>query len=316
MKIPTYLTLLLGFCFLPISHGEEESDNVIGATCMTTKNPFFITIQKAMEEEAAKHGYKIRYLSGDDNVEAQHKQVLDFVSDGVMAIAVNPVDSKAIGPAIQRANEAGIPVFTFDMKVIDPDAQIVAHVGTNNFQGGRLAGEAMVEALGEAGGKVVVLDLKAAESCIQRVAGFKEYLGEHNAANPDGKIEIVAELPSNGSTEQGFKSAEDALQAHSDLAGIFAINDPSGLGAVQALEKAGKQDQVKIIAFDGALAGKQAIRDGKIYADPIQFPAKIGQETVQLIEAYFRGKEIAKETLIPSALYRQADAATDPELAE
>ena len=103
MKTPIFLLALLGFAALLTSCSEKSSGKVIGATCMTTKNPFFITIQKAMEEEAAKHGYTLRYLSGDDNIETQHKQVLDFVSDGVMAIAVNPVDSKAIGPSIQRA---------------------------------------------------------------------------------------------------------------------------------------------------------------------------------------------------------------------
>ena len=72
--------------------------------------------------------------------------------------------------------------------------------------------------------------------------------------------------------DQGYKAAEDALQAHSDLAGIFAINDPSALGARAALEKAGKADQVKIIGFDGQPEGKQAIKEGKIYADPVQFP--------------------------------------------
>jgi ribose transport system substrate-binding protein len=98
------------------------------------------------------------------------------------------------------------------------------------------------------------------------------------------------------------------------LRGIFAINDPSGLGARAALEKAGKQDQVVIVAFDGQPEGKQAIKDGKIFADPVQFPDLIGKRTVELIMEYFAGNEVEKEVLIPTQLYRQADGESDPSL--
>lgn len=292
--------------------GEAEIKGVIGATCLTTNNPFFITIKDAMEAEGAKNGYKVEYLSGDENAQKQHDQIKDFIVKGVDAIAINPCNSMAIGAAIKEANAAGIPVFTFDMRCSDPEAKVVAHVGTNNFQGGELAGQAMAEALGATGGKVVVLDFKDAESCQQRVAGFKKYLADH----PEANIEIVAELPGNGNQTEGFNAAEDALQAHPDIAGIFAINDPSGVGAVAALEKANRLDKVKVVAFDGQLLGKRAIKEGKIYADPIQFPDKIGQDIVKAIVAYFRGDEVEPDVMIDSALYRQADALKDPELAE
>ena len=96
---------------------------------------------------------------------------------------------------------------------------------------------------------------------------------------------MVAQLDGGGVRDEGYKVTEDTLQAHPDLAGIFAINDPSALGARAALEKAGKQDQVKIVAFDGQPEGKQAIKEGKIFADPVQFPDKIGRKTVALIMA-------------------------------
>lgn len=288
---------------------------VIGATCMTTNNPFFVTIQDAMKDEAAKHGYTLEYLSADQDPTKQQNQVKDFIVKKVAAIAVNAADSKAIGPVIREANAAGIPVFTFDIKIQDPEAKITCHVGTNNFQGGQLAGEAMADALGEAGGKVVILDLKAAESCQERVRGFKDTVERYNGLHPTGQIQIVAELPGEGNQDRGFKAAEDALQAHPDLRGIFAINDPSGVGAVAALEKAGKLAQVKVVAFDGQLIGKQAIKAGKIYADPIQFPDQIGRKTVQAIVAHFRGDKVEPEELIDSALYTQEDALKDPELA-
>jgi ribose transport system substrate-binding protein len=207
-----------------------------------------------------------------------------------------------------------MPVFTCDIKCLSPEAKVVAHVATDNYQGGRLAGEAMIEALGNAGGKIAILDHKPAESCLLRVKGFKEVIDAHNTAGKGGRIEIVAELPSEGSKERGFRSAEDCLQSHGDLVGVFAINDPAALGARAAIEKAGKGDQIKLIGFDGQSDGKQAIKEGKIYADPIQFPDQIGVRTMQTIAAYFDGEKVPAEILIPTSLYRTADAVKDPTL--
>ncbi|MCB1237062.1 MAG: substrate-binding domain-containing protein [Verrucomicrobiae bacterium] len=293
---------------------RTESRGVVCATCLTLTNPFFKTIQEAMEDEAAKHGYEVLYVSGDFDAAKQSNQIKDFIVRKAAAIAINPCDSKAIGAAIKEANAAGIPVFTFDIKCQDPGAEVVSHIGTNNFQGGQLAGQAMIEALGESGGRIAILDFRAVESCLERVRGFKEVIDRFNASRPEGKIEIVAELPGNGEKDKGFRTTEDALQAHPDLVGIFAINDPSGLGAVAALEKAGRQDQVTVIAFDGQLEGKQAIKDGKIHADPVQFPEQIGRRTIQSVVAYLAGEDVPPDQPIDSALYRKADALQDPEL--
>ena len=111
-----------------------------------------------------------------------------------------------------------------------------------------------------------------------------------------------------------MKATEDLLQSHPDLNGIFAINDPSALGAVAALEKAGRLSQVKIVGFDGMPEGKHAIKAGKIYADPIQFPDRIGRTAVQNVVKYLAGDDVPPETLIPTQLYKQGDAEKDPSL--
>ena len=86
------------------------------------------------------------------------------------------------------------------------------------------------------------------------------------------------------------------------------------MGARAALETVAKEGQVKIIGFDGQLIGKQAIRDGKILCDPIQFPDRIGRVTVEQILKHFNGDEVPAEILIPSELYYKEDADRDPEL--
>jgi ribose transport system substrate-binding protein len=170
----------------------------------------------------------------------------------------------------------------------------------------------MVKLLKETGGKVAILHFPQAESCKLRVEGFLAELDVHNNEEGSPKIEIVATLDGGGVKDEGETAARDALGANQDLAAIFAINDPSALGARAYLESVGKEDQVRIIGFDGADAGKKAILDGKIVCDPIQFPDQMGVKTVQMIVNYFNGDEVEKEILIPSKLYYQEDAQQDP----
>jgi ribose transport system substrate-binding protein len=290
-----------------------KSRGMIGVSLLTLDNPFFKVIGDNITSEGSKHGYQTIVVSADKDVAKQGNQIKDFIVKKVGAIVLSPCDSKAIIPVIQEANAAGIPVFTVDIPCNEPGVKIVTQVATDNYGGGKEAARAMIEALGEAGGKIAVLHFKQAESCILRVKGFTEVINEHNAGGK-AKVDIVTELEGGGAKDMGYKAAEDAVQAHPDLRGIFAINDPSALGARAALEKAGKAQQIVIVGFDGQPEGKQAIKDGKIYADPIQFPAKMGVQIVEAIVRHSKGESLPPQMLIPTTLYRKADAEKDPEL--
>ncbi len=135
--------------------------------------------------------------------------------------------------------------------------------------------------------------------------GFREVVDKHNEGLTSGKIEMVAELEGGGLQDQVLRAAAEALQAHPNLSAIFAINDPSALGPWTALNQVGKTEQVKVIGFDGQLEGKQAIKEGKIYADPIQFPEKMGTITAQNILKYLDGEPFEKVIYIPTELYRK-----------
>ncbi len=285
----------------------------IGVSLLTLDNPFFKVIGDHITAEGKKRGYDAIVVSGDKDVAKQGNQIKDFIVKKVSAIVLSPCDSKSIIPVIQEANAAGIPVFTVDIPCNEPGVKIVTQVATDNYGGGKEAARAMIEALGEAGGKIAVLHFKQAESCILRVKGFREVIDAHNAGGK-GRIDIVTELESGGAKDVGYKAAEDALQAHPDIRGIFAINDPAALGARGALEKAGKTQQVIIVGFDGQPEGKQAIKDGKIYADPIQFPDRMGVQIVDAIIRHSKGETLPAQMLIPTSLYRKADALKDPEL--
>jgi ribose transport system substrate-binding protein len=289
-----------------------SSKGVLALSVLTLTNPFFKQIGDSMTKEAGQAGYDVLVVSAEFDVARQQNQIKDFIVRKVAAIVLTPADSVAIGPAIQEANNAGIPVFTADIACLAPGVQVVTHVATDNLGGGKEAARAIIETLGEAGGRVAIINHKLVESCILRVKGFKEVLEQHNAGRSTGKIEIVADLPGGGVKDGGFRAAEDLLQAHPNLAGIFAINDPCALGARAALEKAGKAGQIVLVGFDGSPEGKAAVKAGKLYASPVQFPDRIGVETVRAILRHFKGETLPAETLIPTALYRKADAEKDP----
>ena len=299
--------------FLPCrSQADPKAKGTIGLSVLTMNNPFFKEIADSMTAEAKKQGYDVLAVSGDFDVAKQQNQVKDFIVKKVSAIILCPCDSKAIGPVIKEATAAGIPVFTADIACLDPSAKVVCHIATDNLQGGQMAADALVEAVGGKG-KVAVLDHPEVESAMLRTKGFEARLAELNQ-QPGVKVEVVAKLPGGGDKAKSFKTMQDIIQAHPDLNGIFAVNDPSALGARAALEGANKADQVRIVGFDGQPEGKQAIKDKKIYADPIQFPAKIGAETVRVFIKYMNGEDVPKELLIPTALYRNADAQKDSSL--
>ena len=291
-----------------------KSKGAIGYTTMSLTNPFFKVISDSMTEEAAKHGYEVIVVSGDDDVNKQSNQIDDFIVQGVAAIVLTPCDPRSIGQAIKKANDNGIPVFTNDTGYDGDEGEVECHIATDNLQGGRLAGEAMVRLLGESGGTVLVVHKPDASSCLLRVQGFTELVDAHNAKDGAARIEVVATLDGRGSREAGYAVTKDAIVSNPNLSAIFAINDPSALGARSALEEAGRQDQVTIIGFDGEKAGKEAILQGTILCDPIQFPDQMGKTTIEMILKYFDGEDVPKQILIPSKLYYKEDAEKDPAL--
>ena len=297
----------------PAPKPTAKSKGTIGVSLLTLDNPFFKIIGDNITAEARKRGYDTIVVSADKDIAKQGNQVKDFIVKRVSAIVLSPADAKSIVPIIQEANTAGIPIFTVDIPCNEPGVKIVTQIATDNFGGGQEAGAAMIEKLGQNGGKVAVLHFKQAQSCILRVKGFREVIDAHNASGK-AKIDIVTDLESGGAKDIGYKAAEDALQAHPDMRGIFAINDPAALGARAALEKANKADQVTLVGFDGMPEGKQAIKEGKIYADPIQFPDRMGVQIVDAIIRHSKGETLPAEMLIPTSLYRKSDADKDPTL--
>lgn len=289
------------------AQSSPKSTPLVAVSLLTLTNPFFKEMGNAMESEGATQGYQVVVESGELDPARQKDQVKDFLVRKAAAIVLTPCDSRSIGTAIIEANQAGVPVFTADVASIADGAKVVCHIATDNLEGGRIAGRAMVEMLGGKG-NIAIVNHPEVESGMMRTKGFEEEI----AKAPD--IKIVANLPGYGARDKSFAVAQDILQAHPDLNAIFAINDPSALGVIAAIENAGRSQSVRVIGFDGQLEARRAVKDGKLYATVMQYPKQIGAQTIQSIAKYMAGEDVPKQILIPPKLYRLSDAANDADL--
>ncbi|MBV8198314.1 MAG: substrate-binding domain-containing protein, partial [Candidatus Eremiobacteraeota bacterium] len=278
------------------SHGASQSTaspsaaaggshKTIGVSIQNREAQFYQDMESGMRSEAAKHGFSLIVVdAGRDNAK-QQSQVEDFISKKVDAIVLTPYDSAAIGSAIAEANSAGIPVFTADIASTSTQGHVVAHVASDNVQGGFQAGTLMCAAVGNTGA-VAIIDEPEVTSVQDRVRGFKNAL-----ATKCPKVTIVADIDSGGTRDKASSDAGDILQAHRDLKGIFGINDDSALGALAAVRAANLTGKVAIVGYDATPEARTAIGQGEMYGDAIQYPAKIGATTVDTIADYFAGKK-------------------------
>jgi ribose transport system substrate-binding protein len=256
----------------------------IGVSIQNREAQFYQDMESGMRSEAAKYGYSLIVVDASRDNAKQQSQVEDFISKHVDAIVLTPYDSQAIGSAITEANNAGIPVFTADIASTSRQGKVVAHVASDNVQGGYQAGTLICRAVGSKG-SIAIIDEPEVTSVQDRVKGFKAAIAAHCPS-----VKIVADVDSGGTRDKASSDTGDILQAHRDLAGIFGINDDSALGALAAVRAAGLTGKVAIVGYDATPEARTAIGQGEMYGDAIQYPAKIGSTTIDVIANYFAGK--------------------------
>ncbi len=276
---------------------------MIGVSIQNREAQFYQDMESGMQSEAAKYGYTVTVVDASRDNSKQQSQVEDFISQKVAAIVLTPYDSKAIGSAIVEANNANIPVFTADIANASSQGKVVAHIASDNVQGGGQAGKLMCAALGSAGGSIAILDEPEVTSVQDRVKGFKAAL-----ATSCPNVKIVADIDGGGERAKASAATEDILQSHKDLKGIFGINDDSALGAARAVTAAGLTGKIIIVGYDATPEARAAIKNGSMYGDAIQHPDQIGSKTIDAIHEYFSGKTPPARIAVPVGTFTKADA--------
>ena len=263
--------------------------NKIGYTCMDGTNPFFVTLEASIREVVEAHGDQLISLDPQNSNEKQISQIEDLISQGIVAMFVNPVDRDGIIAGLDKLKEAGIPMFGFDTEVTDM-SYLVSYAGSDNYNAGFVCGEDLVAKCPD-GGNIIVLDSPTMQSVVDRTDGF--------LAAIEGKgFTVVSQIDCMGNQEQGNLNGTDALTAHPDAVAIFGGNDPTALGAYAAAEAAGSK--ALIYGVDGSPDIKALIADGKVTGTGAQSPMSIGKTIAEVYYKVEAGETVEARYPIPT----------------
>ncbi|MFK3938250.1 ribose ABC transporter substrate-binding protein RbsB [Alkalihalobacillus sp. NPDC078783] len=287
--------LLLGACSTesPVSEGNDNEgteggseDFTVGFSVSTLNNPFFVTLEEGAEVKASELGLDLVTVDAQDDSSKQISDVEDLIQRGVDLIVINPTDSSAVTAAIEAANNADIPVITVDRGA--DGGEVVTHIASDNIAGGELAGELMVELVGE-GAKVAELEgIPGSSAARERGEGFNNIAAD--------SLDVVAKQTANFDRAEGLTVMENILQGNSDIQGVFAHNDEMALGALEAIEAAG-QDDIVIIGFDATTDAVEAVGNDRMAGTVAQQPTIIGYEALEAANSVLNGEDV--EDFIP-----------------
>lgn len=265
----------------PKDAASDRATKTIGVSLLTREHDFYRQLERGLRDEAAKRGYKLIITTGDFDLAKQQSEIDNFLVQHVDAIVVCPTDTKGIAPAIEKANAANIPVFTADIAA--QGGRVVSHIASDNVAGGRLAAEYLAKAIGGKG-NVGIISQPELQSVIDRESGFREAIAKYPG------VHIVAAINGAGVRDRALRAADDMFQAHPDLAGVFAINDETALGALSSAETH-RLSKLVLVGYDAAPEALKAIAGGtQLKADVAQQPNDIGHRTIEAIAAHFAGQ--------------------------
>jgi ribose transport system substrate-binding protein len=300
--------LLLGAC----QRGGEQAGGGrqrIALVMKTANNPFFIEMQKGAEEAAKKLNVElvVQAAEREVDVEKQMQIVENLIQTHVNALCVTPSGSREIVPAIDKANRAGIPVVIVDTRVdakalSESGGKVATFIGSDNYEGGKIAGEFLAKKLGGKGKVAVLEGIPGHETGDSRLRGFRDAL----KASPG--VEIVASQTANWERDQGFNVFQNILQSHPDVQAVFACSDLMALGAVEAIAAAKKTGQIAVVGFDATAEARKAITGGTIDASVAQSPEQMGALAVENAVKLLKGEQVQPEFVVPIKLITKENA--------
>ncbi len=283
--------------------GRSERSNLIVIITPSLDNPFFGQEALGAEARARQLGYQTLKFSHDDDAYRQSELIDTAIARNAAAIILDNAGADASAAAVQKARLAGVPVFLIDRE-INTRGAAAAQIVSNNHQGAALGAEAFVEAMGEAGPYVELVGKESDTNAMIRSRGFHDVIDQY----PD--LKLVGRQSANWSQSEAFTVMQSLLQAHPEIKGVIAGNDTMAMGALAALESAGRRDVV-IVGFDGSNDVRDAILAGRIKATVLQPAYRQAQYAVELAHRFLTTGETGEpeKQLMDCVLITAANAA-------
>jgi ribose transport system substrate-binding protein len=268
----------------------EKKQYIFGHSPPTMNNPFFMWIENNARRTIESNGDKMFTLDPQNDPQKQISQIEDLLTQGIDCMLLCPFDSASIKNAMVACQKANVPIIIFDTPVLDPQ-YVETTVASDNVNAGFVVGEDMKKVLPN-GGKVAILHSPTAQTCVLRVEGFYKSIGD--------SFEVIGEWDGKGDTAESMMKAEDVIMGNPDLVAFFCINDPSAIGAVQAVESAKKTGEILVWGVDGAPEAKHAIKNGRMIGTGAQSPLNIGKISVEAAYKHLAGEKLPTDTVVPT----------------
>jgi ribose transport system substrate-binding protein len=279
----TLSLLLIASCI----RGEESGRLQIAVIPKGTSHEYWKSVHAGAEAAAQELDVEVLWkgplIESDRN--AQIQVVEDFVTLGVDGIVLMPLDRVALVRPAREAQQSGVPVIIADSD-IDWDGRL-SFVATDNERGGEMGGEQLAELLGGKGKVILMRYLENSASTTRREEGFLKAM----AANPG--IEIVSSNQYAGPTIEGAQqTAENLLNAFTEVDGIFCPCEPAAYGMMRAIQDAGRKDKIRFVGFDGSEKLVAGLAEGQVDALVLQSPVAIGDLSVRAMVKHLRGEPV------------------------
>lgn len=293
--------LLISISLLMFSCGSKTDapwKTKIALVMKAASNPFFARMEEGAREAADSMGVNLLVgtITRETDIEQQVSIVENMIVQSVQAILIAPADSKAIVNVLKKAADNGIRTINIDNRIDSATAaaaglKIDCYIGVDNREGGRMAGEYLVKLMGGQGKAAMLEGIRGVDNAEARKAGFLQ------AIEGTG-IELVASQSANWAQDEGLDVFANMLQAFPDITGLFCANDMMALGAIQAIDQAGKTGQIFVTSYDNLEAARQAILQGNLHATIEQHPERMGFEGVVAAVDLIQGSSVPAEKLI------------------
>lgn len=272
----------------------DKGEYTVGLAMNTLSNPFFVDVKDGVEKAAKEHNIKLIITDAQNDPNIQMKDIENLITKKPDAIIINTCDSDAIISSVEACNEANIPVFTMDREA--NGGEVVAHIGYDAIKSGGIAAQFLADTLDKKGNIVEIQGIMGTNVAQNRSKGFNDKLKEY----PDMKI--VACQVADFDRSKGMDVMENILQANSHIDGVYCANDEMLLGALQAVEAAGRLDEITMIGCDAIDDTLEVIREGKVEATIAEPPFFLGKAILNTTFDYLQGKEVEKKVILDNSL--------------